>query len=124
MEPLGKGLGETVGDRLGHDRRVIVVIAIVRPAELLAAVAGRAGEGSEIVLASALDGGHEVGQRMEGVLPLPLPLLAQRVHPAHLGRSRIVGIQNDVVTGGVGREESVDALGDEGVGADDFVEHP
>ena len=73
------------------------MLGVVLPAELVTAVARRDGKRPDVVLAAALQGRHEVGQGVKHVLPLPLPLLPQRVHAAEFGRPRIVGEQHDVV---------------------------
>ena len=123
MEPLGEGLRQPVGHCLGQDRGVVVVVGVVSPAEGLAAVAGGAGEGADVVGPAARPRGHEVGQGVEHVLPLPLPLLAERVYPAELGRAALVGEQNDVVALGVGGEEAVHPLGHERALPRHLVEH-
>ena len=87
VEPFGKGLGQPIGECLGHDRRVVVVLAVMAAAEFLAAVARRAGEGPEVVLAAALHRCHEVGEGVERLLSLPLPLLSERMHAAELPRA-------------------------------------
>ena len=111
MEPLGRRLGEAVGDRLDEDRRIVVLGLVEAGAEGIAPVTGGASEGAEVVVATAPDRGDEVGEGMEGVLPLPLPLLPEGVDAAELLRPRLVGVEEDVVALGIGGEESVHAAG-------------
>src|SRR4029079_15621285 len=68
MQIFAEGLGEAVGEGFGHDRVVIVVLAVEGSGQLIAAEAGRDGEGADVVLPAAVFGGDEVGQRVERVL--------------------------------------------------------
>ena len=75
VEPFGKGLGKSVGNGLGHNRGVVVEVALVVMADRLAAMASRDGKCAKVVLATTLQRGHKICQRVERVLPLSLPLL-------------------------------------------------
>ena len=64
--------------------------------------------------------GHVVGQRSERGLAVALPLLPQRGEPHPLGAPRFVGVDDDVVALGVGREEPVDGVGRQPLLGDDL----
>ena len=62
VEQFGKGLGKAVGQRLGHDRAIVVMVAQELRTEGVEANAGRHGKGAKVVGTSALPRGNEVGQ--------------------------------------------------------------
>ncbi len=62
MQEFGEGLGQPVGDRLGHDRRVVVVLPLEVGGQLVAADAGRDGEGADVIGPAAVERGDVVGQ--------------------------------------------------------------
>jgi len=46
VEVLGEGLGQTVGERFGHNRVVVVLVRLEFPAEVIDAETGRNSEGA------------------------------------------------------------------------------
>src|SRR5690606_20282219 len=60
VEVLGKGLRQPVGDRLDHDRVVIVVVEIKLPREFVAADAGGDGKSPDVVDSPRVDRRDEV----------------------------------------------------------------
>ena len=83
VQPLGEGLGEAVGQRLDHDRGVVVVGVLEAVGDLVLADAGRHHEGADVIgVALRRD---EVRQRHVGAAFAPRKLLAQRVQ----GRDRL-----------------------------------
>ena len=111
MEPFGRRLGTPIGDRLDEDRGIVVLGLVEGGTEGLASVPRSDGEGADVVLATAPDRRHEVGEGMKGVLSLSLPLLAEGVDATELLRPRLVGVEEDVVALGIGGEEAVHAAG-------------
>src|SRR4051794_24008079 len=63
VEVFRERLGESIGQRLHHDRVVVVVIAFEAPREIVGTEAGRHREHSEIIRNTALAWSDEVGQR-------------------------------------------------------------
>eukprot|EP00760_Papus_ankaliazontas_P021524 PhM_4_TR18701/c2_g2_i1/m.7913 len=118
---LGEGLGETVGERLGHDGLVVVVVGLVHGAQLLAAEDAD-GELTEVVLSGAL-GGDEVGEAHVLVRLLLLGLLAEAVEGRDRRRALLVGVHLDVVTDGVRGHELHDTTGLHELALHDLAEH-
>ena len=96
---------------LVEDRVVVVVVGVELRRELVAAEAGGDGEGAEVVVAAAIERGDEVGERVERLLALAAPLLAEAVEARALVGARVVGVDDDVVAVAVGGPEAVDAAG-------------
>src|SRR5262249_20907822 len=122
VKKFGEGFGQSVGEGLGHDRVVVVVIAVELFGEFVAAEAGGDGEGAEIVLATGVGGGDEVGQGEEIGLAFALPLLAEEVEAGEFVGARLVGVESDVAVEGGGGPEAIDAAGGEEFFVDDFIE--
>ena len=57
MQQFGERLGQAVGDGLGRDGLIIVVIGLELAHQFVAADAGGDGEGAEIILAAAIASG-------------------------------------------------------------------
>ena len=92
MQALGEGLGQPVGQRLDHDRRVVVVRALEALGHLVLADAGGDREAADIVGEPARARRDEIGERHVGAAFAPRELLAQRVQHGHRRRARLVGI--------------------------------
>ena len=58
MQQFGERFGQAVGQGFDHDRVVIVVLLVELAAQLVAADAGRDGEGAEVILAAAVRAGR------------------------------------------------------------------
>ena len=89
MEPFGERLGQPIGQRLHHDRVVIVVIAFETVPPTRRTDAGRHGERSDVIAAAAVDRRDKIGERIKCVLPFALPLLPQRVEADDFLAARI-----------------------------------
>ena len=88
MQALGEGFGEAVGQRLDHDRRIVVVRALEALGDLVLADAGGDDEGADVVGDAALARRDEIGERHIGAPFAPRELLAQRVqHRDRLARA-------------------------------------
>src|SRR3569833_566413 len=62
VQPRGERLGETVGQRFHHDRRIIVIGALEAGGDLVLADAGGDGEAADVVGKSARARRDEIGQ--------------------------------------------------------------
>src|SRR6185312_2907157 len=109
VKVLGEGLGQPVGQRLGHDGVVVVVRGAEAVAQLAQPDAGGHGKATDVVGQAGLLGGHEVGQAARRLTVLLGRLLPQEVEAGHPLAVRTVKL--DVVAHGVGAEEPVDAAG-------------
>ena len=63
VKVFGERFGEAVGERLDHDRVIVVVVALERRDELGCAVSGRDGEGADEVADPAAARRDEIRQR-------------------------------------------------------------
>ena len=88
VQALGKSLGQPVGERLDHDRRVIVVGALEAVGDLVLADAGSDDEGADIIGNAARRGRDEVGERHIGAALAAGELLAQRAQRGDRRRAR------------------------------------
>ena len=115
MQQLRERLRETVGERLDHDRAVVVVVRLIPRDELVDADAGRHREATEGVLQLRLRRRDEVGERAVRAVVAVVGLL-----PEH--REQPAAVEHDVVSASARRPEPVDPLcGDRPV-AHDLVE--
>src|SRR5262245_24897740 len=97
VQVLGECLGQTIGEGFGHDRVVVVVLAVEVFGEFVAAEAGGDREGADVILAAAIGGGNEIGERVESGLAFAFPLLPQGVEAAAFFAARFVSVNDDVV---------------------------
>ncbi len=63
MQVLGKGLGQPIGERLGDDRGIVVVLRFEAADEVVDAQPGRHRECADVIGDAALDRRDEVGER-------------------------------------------------------------
>ncbi len=77
MDVLGERLCQSIGQGLGQDRVVLVMIGIELLDQLIAAMARRDGKRPDVILAARLLRRDVIGQRAEILLPWTLPLLTQ-----------------------------------------------
>ena len=83
MQPLGERFGEAIGQRLDHDRGIVVVGALEAVGDFVLADAGRHHEGADVIgRAFRRD---EIGERHIGAALAAGELLAQRMQ----GRDRL-----------------------------------
>ncbi len=75
------------------------------------AEAGRHGEGPKIIGHARDDRSEIIGQAAKVGLPFALPLLPEHAETQPLLCARLVGVNDDIVAIGVGREEAIDAAG-------------
>ena len=86
MQVLGERLGEPIGQRLDHDRVVVVVVGLELAHQLVGADAGGHGEHADVVRHAALARRDEVGQRAVRLLVGDHLLLPQHRQPRQLVR--------------------------------------
>ena len=103
VQVLGGRLGQPIGQRLDHDRVVVVLIALELPGQRVGADAGRDGEHAEVVGDAALARRDEVGERQIRPLVGDDLLLPQHREPRQLASPRVVGEDDDVVAVGRSR---------------------
>ena len=121
VERLRRRFCQPVGQRLHHDRVVVVVIALERRDEIVGAEAGGHRKGADNVHDTAVPRRHEIGQRAVRLPVGNLFLLPQHVESNELTRGARF-IQHDVVAVAVRRPESVDAARRQKPLADDVIE--
>ena len=121
VQPFGAGFGEAVGERLQHDRVIVVVCRLELGELLLDAEAGGDGEGADPVGGAFFC--HKIGKRLVRLAGRTLVLLAQVV-PGHRDfAARFVGIDLDVVADRVGRVEAENGVGRDPFLSDQFFQH-
>mmetsp|Transcript_10715 Transcript_10715/g.27078 ORF Transcript_10715/g.27078 Transcript_10715/m.27078 type:complete len:271 (-) Transcript_10715:3021-3833(-) len=101
VQQLGEGLGEAVGDGLGHDDVVVVVLMLVLVTERLRAEAAGDRKGSDVVRDAGVLRRDEVGHGQVSVV-LALLLLPERVELRHGGAACLIRVDLDIVAYGVG----------------------
>ena len=106
MQALGKGFGQPVGQRLDHDRGIIVIGALEAVDHRLLADAGGDGEAADIIGKPARLRRDEIGERQIGAALAPRHLLAQRVQRGDRRAARLIGVDLDVVADAVRRPEA------------------
>ena len=123
MQPFGERFRETIGKRLQHDRAVVVVGALELDELLLDAQAGSDGERPHIVGYARIFGGDEIGQAIIWFAERTLVLLAQVVPRHRDGVTGRVGVDLDVIAGGIRRRDHHHAVGGEPSALDQALEH-
>ncbi|OPZ09737.1 MAG: hypothetical protein BWZ08_00202 [candidate division BRC1 bacterium ADurb.BinA292] len=124
VQPLGEGLGQSVGQCLDHDRLVIIVIGLELGDQFGDAMARRDGKPAEIVEPAAFARRDEIGQAVVRFAVGALPLLAQEVERGKQAAAAFVGVDFDIIADGVGRMEENDAAGAQTALANDALEQP
>mmetsp|Transcript_40315 Transcript_40315/g.34038 ORF Transcript_40315/g.34038 Transcript_40315/m.34038 type:complete len:298 (-) Transcript_40315:3000-3893(-) len=115
--------GKTVGERLRHDLAVVVVLCLERGDERLHAEPRRHCKQPDVVLDTATLGRDEVGHGEVLRLLFAVLLLTESVQHFPHGRALLVLIDLNVVTHGVGREESNHTVSLELASGADTLEH-
>ena len=123
MHALGESFRDTVGERLDHDRAIVVIGAGVARGDLFFFRAGGDDEGADIIRLAALLGRDEIGEREIGLAVALLQLLAQRVQRRDPLIARLAIVERDVVADGIRRPEADDGLGREPALLDNPLQH-
>eukprot|EP00053_Salpingoeca_punica_P018065 m.175524 g.175524 ORF g.175524 m.175524 type:complete len:1311 (+) comp17350_c0_seq2:4566-8498(+) len=98
VEELGEGLGQTVGEGLGHDRAVVVVALLKGRTHLRAANAAGHGKNAEVVANARACRGDKVRQAHVRLRVVELlRLLAETKEAGLRRRARLVRVEEDVV---------------------------
>ena len=110
MHSFGEGLGQPVGQRLGHDRPVVIVVLLEFGDQPVYPDPGGDGKRADVIRSSGLVRRDEVGEGERWALRSGL-LLAERVETGQLLDARLIAEDHDVVSVGVGRKEPVHGAG-------------
>ena len=128
---FGEGFGQAIRESLGHDRIVIVMVALKVLAKGFQAKAGAYGEGSEVIRDPARNRGvagaswgHVIRQAVIELAARFVHLLAQETEGGGDAGARVVRVDFDIVTHGIGGEETVNASSGEESLVDDLAEQP
>ena len=122
MQAFGEGFGEAIGDGLGHDGVVVVVLGPEAVAQFLEADAAGDGEGADVIGQAGLLRRDEVGERAAGLAAFAVGLLAEEVEAVEHLCAGAVGVELDIVADGAGGKEAVDAARGDEVLLDDAIE--
>ena len=123
MHPLGERFGDAIGERLHHDRTVIVIGLGEAIGDLAFLRARGHDEGADIIGLAALAGATKSASARLG-LPSRRSNCWRRVWKvAELLRARFARIERDVVADGVGRPEADHGFRVEPVLLDDALQH-
>ena len=117
VHPFGKGLGQTVGQRLQHDVRIIVDIGFELRQMRLDAMASRNGKAANPVAIAA----DEIGQTHVRFALAFGDLLAQE-RQAHM-RLGLFAVDNHIIPIAPTRPQSGNAFGSKPFFIDNLVEH-
>ena len=123
VHPLGKGLGETIGQRLAQDRGVIVIGVLEAVGDHVLADPGGDHEGADIIGYARGSRRDEVRQRRIETAFAFFQLLAQRVEGRDLLLATIVGIHGDIVALRIGGPEPDGGARGEPLFLDDALQH-
>ena len=113
VQVFGESFSQSIGERLGHNRVVLVVVLFETPGQLLATVARRNGKRADIIDPAALTRRDIVGERQLRLAALIWLLLAQRVQTRQRFRARHIAVNDDIVVVAVRRKKTVDAMSGE-----------
>ena len=122
MQKLGEGFGQPVRQGLGHDGVVVVVVGFEPGADLIEAEACRQREGSDIVHLAARVGSDKISEAILRFTPVALVLLTEEMQGGEGLSLPGIGVELDVISVGVGREEAGDGPGFEELLRDDGSE--
>ena len=111
MHALGESFGQAVGQRLDHDRGVIVIGALEALGHRVLADAGGDREGADIIGKPAVARRDEIGERHVGAAFALRQLLAQRMQRRDRLAARLVGEDENVVAVAIGRPEAEHGAG-------------
>ncbi len=109
VHPFRESFGEAVGQRLGHDRVVVVIRLFEARDNFRSAHARCHRKRSEIIGEASLFGSNKVRERILGVAVRLLHLLAQSVKGAQEGVAGTVRVNLDVVSHAIRRKKTGDA---------------
>ncbi len=79
VHQFGERFGQAIGDRLHHDRFVVVQLGLEFGGQLVRTDAGGDDEPTDVIFPATIDRSDVIGQRTIILLSLAFPLLAQAV---------------------------------------------
>ena len=123
VEVLGAGFGQPIGQRLEHDRRIVVVGGLERRGPITHPFACRDDEGTDVVFGASALRCDEVGERPVRTIVGVAHLLAQRVQPRCFCCAGMIAVHGDVVADRRWPARTHDRFGREPLLGDDLVEH-
>ena len=134
VQIFGEGLGQTVGERLGHDGVVVVVVGLELLDQLIETVTGGHGESAEVISWSPTfrlsgqaeawtpAGRDEVSERPVRRAVALLHLLTEEMKLGENLGARFVGVNFHVFAHAIRGEETIDRRGANQFLGDDLVE--
>ena len=123
VQHLGQRFSQPVGQRLDHDRPVVVVILLVLAHDLIHAQSRRHRERAHVVAQPRLFRRHVVREaKVRLVLGLHL-LLPEHAEPRQFPIAALVGVHHDVVAFAVGRPQPIHRVGVDLAARHQFRQH-
>ena len=106
MQVFGKGFRQAIGQGFGHDRIVVVMIALEALAEILDSKACAHRKCAQEILQSWIDRSDEIGKWMIELARIFLHLLAKEMKGREHARAAGVGVELNVIADCISREEA------------------
>src|SRR5438128_10895523 len=110
MQKLGQCLSQAIGESLGHDRVVVVVLGFKAANQLICPVPCSDRKSAQIIGQTSGARRDIVGETTETRLAFTLPLLPQAVETLQFLRARFVGEEDDVSALRVSGIEAVQSI--------------
>jgi hypothetical protein len=123
VQPLGEGLRQAIGERLQHDRAVVVLARLECDELPFDSQAGGDGESAHVIPDAGVLRRDEIGEAVVRLARRPRVLLPQVVPDERGVAARFVSVQLDVVTDRIRGQQNNHAIGNEPATLDDLPQH-